>query len=97
MTFDGNEIIVEMNDNPTSEDFISMLPLNLKIKDYNGTEKITYTLGKISVKDVPNGYEPKAGDFILFAPWGNIVVFYHDFCYADGLVIIIIVLLAIGS
>jgi hypothetical protein len=27
------------------------------------------------------------GDFTYYSPWGNLAIFYRDFGYADGLII----------
>lgn len=75
-------------DNATSHDFMSMLPLTLSIKDYNGTEKICDLPQKLSISGAPSGFEPSAGDITLYAPWGNLAMFYRDFGYASGLILL---------
>jgi hypothetical protein len=40
MTFHNEEVIVKMYDTPTSEDFLSLLPLKLTFEDYAGTERL---------------------------------------------------------
>lgn len=86
MTFDGGEAIAELYDNPTSRDLVSMLPLTLSFKDFNGTEKIAYPPRKLSTEKAPDGIDPSEGDLTLYAPWGNLAIFYHDFRYSPGLV-----------
>ncbi|MBB5337260.1 cyclophilin-like fold protein [Pectinatus brassicae] len=86
MTFDNSEVTAELSNNPTSQDFISMLPLTLDFKDYSGTEKIANPPRKLSTKSAPAGCTPQKGDITLYAPWGNLAIFYNDFCYASGLV-----------
>lgn len=73
-------------DNPTSRDFAAMLPLTVKMDDYSNTEKIFYPSRKLSVKDAPKGFDPSVGDITLYAPWGNIALFYKDFSYSNGLI-----------
>ncbi|MGC4233679.1 MAG: cyclophilin-like fold protein [Niabella sp.] len=73
-------------DNPTSRDFVTMLPLTVKMDDYSNTEKIFYLSRKLSVKDAPAGFDPSIGDITLYAPWGNIALFYKDFGYSNGLI-----------
>ena len=84
------EIIVTatMYDNPTTRDFLSLLPLTLALTDYNGTEKISNLPKKLSTKDAPAGYKPSAGDITLYAPWGNLALFYRDFDYSSGLIVL---------
>ena len=69
-----------------ARDFVALLPLDLTLADYNGTEKIADLPAKLSHKDAPQGYTPKVGDIAYFAPWGNLAFFYHDFVYSRGLI-----------
>ncbi len=77
-----------MLDNPTSYDFMSMLPLTLTLKDYAGTEKVSDLPRKLSTQRAPSGSDPSAGDITLYVPWGNLAIFYRDFGYARGLIIL---------
>lgn len=86
LTFNNGEVIVNMYDNPTSKDFLSLLPLTLTFEDYAGTEKISYPSNKLSTKEAPSGMDPTIGDFTYFAPWGNLAIFYKDFGYSNGLI-----------
>lgn len=88
ITFNNAEFTATMYDNPTARDFISLLPLTLELKDYAGTEKISQIPRKLSLKDAPSGSDPSIGDITYYSPWGNIAVFYRDFGYADGLIIL---------
>jgi hypothetical protein len=75
-----------LDDNPTTRDFISLLPLDLTLEDYAGTEKISYLPEKLSTEDAPSGFDPSVGDITYYAPWGNLAIFYKDFGYAKGLI-----------
>lgn len=86
LVFDGGEAFAELYDNPTSRDFASMLPVRLAFKEYNGTEKIADPPRKLTIENAPNGFAPSAGELALFAPWGNLAVFYREFRYSEGLV-----------
>jgi hypothetical protein len=77
-----------MLDNATSRDFMSMLPLTLTLRDYAGTEKISDLPRKLSTQGAPSGSDPSVGDITLYAPWGNLAIFYKDFGYASGLIIL---------
>ena len=86
MTFNDEEVMVRMHDNPTTRDFLAMLPLTVTLEDYAGTEKITRLSKRLSTKDAPAGSDPSVGDFTYYSPWGNIAIFYQDIGYADGLI-----------
>lgn len=88
LTFNNQEVIVKMYDNPTSRDFLTQLPLTLTLEDYTRTEKITYLPQKLSTEKAPSGIDPAVGDFTYYAPWGNLAIFYNDFGYSSGLVLL---------
>ena len=71
-----------------TQDFISLLPLTLILEDYAGTEKISNLPKRLSVADAPSGSKAQAGDITYYAPWGNLAIFYRDFRYAEGLVVL---------
>jgi hypothetical protein len=75
-------------DSATTRDFISLLPLTLTLKDYARTEKISDLPKRLSIEGAPSGSDPSAGDITYYAPWGNLAIFYRDFGYASGLVIL---------
>ncbi len=89
LTF-GNEIItVQLYDNATSRDLVSRLPLSLTFSDYNNTEKIAYLpsdSSTLDTSDAPDTYTPASGDLTVYAPWGNIAIFYKAFRSSAGLV-----------
>lgn len=88
LTVSNEPVIVKMNDNPTSNDFLTLLPITVKLEDYAGTEKISYLPKKLSTQDAPSGSDPSVGDFTYYAPWGNLAIFYKDFGYSNGLIIL---------
>jgi hypothetical protein len=86
LTFNNEEVIVNMYDNPTSRDFLTQLPLTLTFEDYATTEKISYLDRKLFTKDAPAGTNASVGDFTYYSPWGNLAIFYRDFGFANGLI-----------
>jgi hypothetical protein len=79
-------ITATLADNPTSRDFVSLLPLTLTLEDYAATEKISYLPRKLSTEGAPPGSDPAIGDIAYYAPWGNLALFYKDFRYSSGLI-----------
>ncbi len=75
-------------DSKTTRDFISLLPLTLTLEDYAGTEKISNLPKRLSTEGAPSGSDPSVGDIAYYAPWGNLAIFYKDFGYSSGLVIL---------
>lgn len=75
-------------DSETARNFVSLLPLTLTLEDYNKTEKISDLPKRLSTKGAPAGSDPAVGDIAYYAPWGNLAIFYRDFGYSNGLVIL---------
>jgi hypothetical protein len=85
----GDKVLTAtLNDSKTSRDFLSLLPLTMTLEDYAGTEKISYPPKRLSTEDAPKGSDPSVGDITYYAPWGNLAIFYKDFGYSRGLVIL---------
>ncbi|OEJ14585.1 hypothetical protein BFL38_06990 [Brachyspira hampsonii] len=86
LTFNDNEIYALITNSNAGNDFLSLLPMNLKIEDFNGTEKISYLSKKLNTQNEPDGITPKAGDITYYAPWGNLAIFYKNFRYSNNLI-----------
>ena len=75
-----------LDNNATSRDFVSLLPLTLTLKDHAQTEKVSDLPKKLSTQGAPAGHDPKVGEIAYYAPWGNLAIYYKDFEYSSGLV-----------
>ena len=73
-------------DNPTSKDFLSLVPLTVDLEVYSEIEKIFQPPRRLTSKDAPKGFKPSIGDLTYYAPWGNIALFNKNFGYAKGLI-----------
>ena len=88
LDLDGRSVIATLADNPTAEAFADLLPLTLSVRDFNGTEKIADLPAELTTEGAPDGFTPTAGDLALYAPWGNLAVYYQDYSYSSGLVLL---------
>lgn len=86
--FGNEEVIVKMYDNPTSSALLVQLPLTITFEDYAGLEKIGYPPKALTTEGAPSGADPNLGDLALYSPWGNLVVYYGESKYANGLIIL---------
>ncbi|MFG2358765.1 cyclophilin-like fold protein [Streptomyces sp. NPDC048521] len=86
LTTDNGTYHATLNDSAAARDFAALLPLTLTLNDYAGTEKISDLPKKLSTAGSPSGTAAKAGDLTLYAPWGNLAIFYKDFPHSEGLV-----------
>lgn len=88
LTLEHTVITATLIDSKTTQDFISLLPLTLTLEDYAGTEKISNLPTRLSTEGAPAGGDPSVGDIAYYAPWGNLAIYYSDFGYSSGLVIL---------
>lgn len=86
LIFHNEEVVVNLQDNATSQDLLASLPLTVTFEDYAGTEKISYLPNKLSTDGAPAGFDPSIGDLAYYAPWGNLALFYKDFGYSNSLI-----------
>lgn len=82
----GKEFFATLNDSEASRDFASMMPLTLQLEDYAGAEKISDLPARLSTAGSPDGSSAVKGDLCLYAPWGNLALFYKSQRYAPGLI-----------
>ncbi|WP_269581263.1 cyclophilin-like fold protein [Roseibium sp. Sym1] len=83
----GDKVLAAtLDDTPAGRDFASMLPLDLTLTDYHGIEKVADLPRELNTTGSPASYAPKTGDITLYAPWGNLAIFYKPFQSSRGLV-----------
>lgn len=80
-----DEVLINIDQTPSGRDFLALLPLELTMKDYNSTEKISDLPRRLTTQSAPPGIEPAAGTFAYYAPWGNLAIFYRDYRYSNNL------------
>jgi len=73
-------------DNAAARDLAAQLPLTLTFSDYNSLEKIASLPQKLSTDGAPAGDDPFPRDIGYYAPWGNLVFYYGDVGYFNGIV-----------
>ena len=88
LRLDSTVLTATLVDSKTTQDFVSLLPLTLTLEDYAGTEKTSVLPGRLSTEGAPAGSDPSVGDIAYYAPWGNLALYYKDFGYSSGLVIL---------
>jgi hypothetical protein len=64
----GTPMTATLDDNATSRDFMSLLPLTLTLEDYNATEKISDLPKKLSIRGAPAGVDPSPEDIRTTRP-----------------------------
>jgi len=81
----GQSTVFELNGSSAAEELYAQLPLDIKVEDFGGNEKIFYPPQKLKTTDTPLVTGAKAGTLAYYAPWGDVVMFYKKFGSAPGL------------
>lgn len=83
----GRTFAATLENNAAGRDFLSRLPLRATLDDYAGSEKIFYPSPALDTEGVVRGCTPASGDITIYAPWGNVAIFYKDGgSYSDELI-----------
>lgn len=76
ITAGDRTVTATMEDNAAARDFLSRLPLEVTLNDYNNvTEKIFYPSPALTTGGVTRGCTPVSGDITIYVPWGNVAIF----------------------
>ena len=79
-------ITARLADNPTARDLAAQLPLTLTFKDFNQVEKIAKLPRPLCLDGAPAGSDPDIRDIGYYAPSGDLVFYYGDVGYFNGIV-----------
>lgn len=87
ITVGDRTITATMEDNAAARDFLSRLPLEVILNDYNDTtEKIFYPDPALTTDGVTRGCAPTPGDITIYAPWGNVAIFCKSGSHSNDLI-----------
>ena len=86
ISFSNHELSATLLDTAAGKSFAAMLPLTLEVEDYARAEKIAYLPKKLDTKNSAVDYEPTPGTITLYAPWGNLAMFYKSFSPISDLI-----------
>ncbi|MEU6354694.1 cyclophilin-like fold protein [Streptomyces sp. NPDC047072] len=73
-------------DNATARDLVRQLPVTVEFSDLMNAEKAGHLPRDLSTDGMPEGDDPQSRDIGYYAPWGNLVFYYGDVDYWDGIV-----------
>ncbi len=79
LSFNNQEAVIRMTDNPATRQFLAMLPAEFRFSDFHGQEKITDFPKPVDLSNAPRGMIGEKGKLFIYAPWGNMGIFYKDF------------------
>lgn len=85
LTIGDRVITATLHDNPAANALVQQLPLTLTFDDFNAVEKIAPLPAPPSMDGMPSGADPEIGDIGLWAPGGDLVLYYGDVGYWNGI------------
>lgn len=87
ITVGSRTITATMEDNAAARDFLSRLPLEVTLNDYNNiTEKVFYPSPALTTTGVTRGCAPTPGDITIYAPWNNVAIFCKSWSQSNDLI-----------
>jgi hypothetical protein len=86
ITIDNRPINAQLADNPTAQALADQLPLTLTFRDLNRVEKIAELPKPLTTEGVPEGDDPDTADIGYYAPSNDLVLYYGDVGYWNGIV-----------
>lgn len=82
------ELVATLRDTAAARDLVAQLPLTLTVRDHGGVEKTGPLPHALSVAGAPEGADPDVADLGYYAPSNDLVLYYGDQSYYDGIVIL---------
>jgi hypothetical protein len=86
ITFGDTELTARLYNNATARDLAAQLPLTLTFRDLNNVEKTAPLPRELSLDGAPTGDDPVVGDIGYWAPDGDLVFYYGDVGFWNGIV-----------
>jgi hypothetical protein len=85
----GVRPVATLRDTAAARDLRAQLPARLTMRDHGGVEKTGRRLKRpLTVTEEPDGADPEVGDNGYYAPGHDLVLYYGDQSYFDGIVIL---------
>ncbi len=82
----GQTLTAELYDNPTARDLAGLLPLTLTLGDLNRLEKTGPLPRALTTDGVPRGSDPEVNEIGYYAPGHDLVFYYGDVGYFNGII-----------
>jgi len=77
-----------VDDTPAGRDLLAQLPQTIPMSDHGGVEKTGPLQAPLSREGQPAGADPDVGDLGYYAPGSDLVFYYGDQSYYNGIVVL---------
>ncbi len=85
---DNERFTATVDDTPAGRDLLAQLPQTIHMADHGGVEKTGPLQASLSLNGQHAGADPAVGDLGYYAPGHDLVLYYGDQSYYDGIVIL---------
>ena len=85
---DGQHFTATLRDSAATRDLIGQLPQIVQMRDHGGVEKTGRLRSALSLEGQPSGADPAVGDVGYYAPSHDLVLYYGDQSYYEGIVVL---------
>lgn len=86
--FADQDVSFLLQDNATSRDLVSLLPLDLTIEDFSSNEKLAQLPRRLDETGRVPITDEAPGDLCYFLGWGNLAFFHAGYTYRDDLILL---------
>ena len=84
----GQRFQATLDDSAASRDLIALLPVTMEMNDHGAVEKTGALPSPLSLEGQPAGADPDVGDIGYYAPGNDLVLYYGDQSYYNGIVVL---------
>lgn len=88
ITISGQRFRATLDDSAAGRDLVAQLPLTVEMTDHGSVEKTGPLPAPLSLAGQPAGADPDVGDVGYYAPGHDLVLYYGDQSYYDGIVVL---------
>lgn len=78
LILDKTILSATMYDNESAKEFASLLPMTIKLTDFNRDHKSARLSKRLTTQETADGIEISAGDINYYTPFRNLSIFYQD-------------------
>ena len=86
LSFGNTTLTARLNGTPAAAALADQLPITLPFRDLMSQEKISRLPQPLPTNGVPEGDDPVPGDIGYYSPEGNLVLYYGDVGFWNGIV-----------
>ncbi len=88
ITVGDQRFAASLDESAAARDLLAQLPVDVDMIDHGGVEKTGRLPSPLSLEGQPSGADPDVGDLGYDAPGNDLVLYYGDQSYYDGIVVL---------